>query len=165
MRRVLLIGLVVFLAGCGSSERTIDPDLLFGHRHADRTEDGRWTLTPAPPVGDEQVFTYPAIVDNVQMRVSDPDSLGFRRMDILFYGSLPDDCSRLNSIAEEYIGHMITLTFEMIRPKGESCRQVVRRFRFYHELSRPLEAGAYNLMINDVSHPFQLRDPFEDETP
>lgn len=162
MRGLLLTCVILGLVGCGASERVIDPDLLYGHRYEDRTDDGRQTLVLEPPAEGEDVFSYPAVVDNVRMRVSDPDSLGLRRMDIRFHGSLPDACIRLHRIKEEYIGRIIYLTFEMLRPKGASCQQVVRRYRFYHELSRPLEPGAHNLIINGTSYPFELDDPFRE---
>lgn len=161
-RSVLLaVGLVLFavaFGACGgTSEATEEP--AFGVR-AD--EEGRETLLVTPPDSTQEFFYYPAYFSDVEIRTGALEA-GRRPVELLIRGALPDGCTVLHHIGQERLGHLIDVTFEMRRPKGAVCTQVVRPYRFYYTLDEPLPPGDYTLTVNGEVKPFSVPPPHDDE--
>ena len=159
--RYALLALAAFalaLGGCGgTSEATEEP--AFG----DRGEDGdRETLLIVPPDSTEEFFYYPAYFSDVEVRTG-PAENGRRPVELILRGALPDGCTALHDIEEERLGRLITVDFQMRRPKGAICTQVVRPYRFYYTLPEPLTPGDYTLSLNGEVKPFTVFPPRETE--
>ena len=151
----LLVGLGV--AACSGS-REPDPDEQFGVRVEEEGPEERETMLITPPDSTEEFFYYPAYVAEVTVRPGPAGPQGRRPVELLLKGALPDACTALHRIERTgRVGNIIDVAFEMRRPKGAVCAQVVRPYRFYYELDEPLEPGDYTLRINDAVHPFSVR--------
>lgn len=158
--RLVLAVLVLALASCRSTAETAadaEPTPAdFGHRFDDADPDGRQTMLLAPPDPSGDYFTYPAVVTDVTIRTGPTEPDGRRPVEVLLAGALPDACTFLHEIEEERMGNIIDVTFEIRRPKGVMCAQVVRPFRFYYTLDGPLPRGPYTLRVNGSVHPFEV---------
>lgn len=138
-----------------------DPDEVFGHRFETADPAGRAVATlQAPPPGEEH-FVFAAVLSDVRIRQGDPDEAGRRPVELILFGALPDACTELLRVDEVHMGRMLHVRLEIWRPQGAICAQVVRRYRFYHELRAPLEPGAYVLHLNHKVVPFQVWPPGE----
>lgn len=159
--RAALLSLIaaLALAACAGSGST-SPDDAFGHRYEGTAPDGRETMILAPPDTAETHFTYPAVLDSVHVRLARVEAPPGAAVpvEVLIKGALPDACSVLDAVAQERLGHFITVTLTTRRPQGAICAQVVRPFRFYLPLDGFLEPGAYTLRVNDTVHPFRIRE-------
>jgi hypothetical protein len=85
-------------------------------------------------------------------------------VELLIRGALPDGCTALHHIGQERQGNLIDVTFEMRKPKGAVCTQVVRPYRFYYSFEEPLPPGDYTLTLNGEVKPFTVLPPREGET-
>ncbi|MEP0546652.1 MAG: hypothetical protein ABJF88_06960 [Rhodothermales bacterium] len=148
---VLLVFALGFAACGGSSEATEENP--FGRRADDG--EGRETLLITPPDEAEEFFLYPAIFETVEVRSGVMDA-GRRPVELLIRGALPDGCTALHNIEQRRVGNLIDVTFEMRRPKGAVCTQVVRPYRFYYTLAEPLPPGDYTLTVNGSVKPFTV---------
>lgn len=158
--RALALGLFALaLAGCAGSRGPAEPGTPFGSR--DDAEEGRETMLITPPDSTQEFFFYPAYASEVVVRPG-PAQAGFRPVELLIKGALPDACTELHDIGQETRGHLIEVTFETRRPKGGVCAQVVRPYRFYYTLDAPLAPGDYTLRLNDSVHPFTVQPPREE---
>lgn len=158
--RWLGIGLLALgLAGCLGSREPAEPGTEFGSR--DEAGEGRETMLITPPDSTQEFFYYPAYASEVVVRPG-PVELGRHPVELLIKGALPDACTELHDIRQETRGHLVEVTFEMRRPKGGVCAQVVRPYRFYYTLDTPLAPGDYTLRLNDGVHPFTVRPPREE---
>lgn len=140
------------LGACGGSAEATE-DNPFGRRIDDG--EGRETLLITPPDSTQEFFYYPAIFEEVEVRTGGIDA-GRRPVELLVRGALPDGCTALHNIGQERVGNLIDVTFEMRRPKGAVCTQVVRPYRFYYTFPEPLSPGDYTLKLNDVVKPFTV---------
>lgn len=154
-RRVgLAVGfaLVVGLSACGGSSEAVE-EPSFGQRVE---EEGRETLLITPPDAEEEFFYYPAYFSDVEVRTG-PVEGGRRPVELLIRGALPDGCTELHHIGQERNANLIDVTFEMRKPKGAVCTQVVRPYRFYYTFEQPLPPGDYTLTLNDTVKPFTVQ--------
>jgi hypothetical protein len=157
MRFVLPLLLVLaLLAGCRTTERAVDPDTEFGHRFEAHDPEGRRVLSLVPPAPGEEFFTYPTPVTGLRVRTGPMLDDGRRGVELIVEGALPDACTELHHVSEARTGQFLNVTFQIRRPKGALCAQVIRPFRFYYELSTPLAPGPYTLRLNDRVHPFEV---------
>lgn len=156
----VLLVLLVLAAGCtGSGEGRKPPDQRYGHRYAEPTEDGRRTLTLAPPDTAARHFVYPAPIGEVIVRHAEPskaEDAATVPVELLIKGTLPDACMSLSDAAQKRRGHLIAVTLQMRRPLGAVCEPVLRPYRFYLPLDGRYEAGPYTLKVNGVVKPFVL---------
>lgn len=150
--------LVVALGACGGSSEATEQN-PFGVR-AD--EEGRETLLITPPDSTEEFFYYPAYFSDVEVRTGALEA-GRRPVELLIRGALPDGCTALHHIGQKRLGHLIDVTFEMRKPKGAVCTQVVRPYRFYYTFDEPLAPGDYTLTVNGEVKPFTVQPPRDDE--
>jgi hypothetical protein len=141
------------LGACGGASEIAEEN-TFGAR--EEAEEGRETLLITPPSADEEFFYYPAYFSDVEVR-SGPIEAGRRPVELLIRGALPDGCTELHHIGQERTGNLIGVTFEMRKPKGAVCTQVVRPYRFYYTFEQPLPPGDYTLTINDTVEPFTVQ--------
>lgn len=149
---LLLAGLLA-LTACAGSNGAPEPGADFGNRDG---EDGsRETLLIMPPSAEEEFFYYPAPTSEVVVRPG-PIEGGRRPVEFLIQGALPDACTELHDVRQEVRGHLIEVSFEIRRPKGAVCAQVVRPYRFYYTLEEPLAPGDYTLELNGSVHPFTV---------
>jgi hypothetical protein len=153
---MLALVLLVATTGCRGPAEVIDPDTLYAHRYEPVDPEGREILEVAPPVPEGTYFLYPPVVHDVKIRRGPMDETGHRPVDIVLLGALHDACAALHHVRESRIGHIIDIAFEIMQPRRALCAQVVRPFRFYHELADPLPPGPYTLRINDDVHPFEV---------
>lgn len=146
------LALVVGLSACGGSSEAVEAP-TFGTRVE---EEGRETLLITPPEAEEEFFYYPAYFSDVEVRYGRIQA-GRRPVELLIRGALPDGCTELHHIEQEQNGHLIGVTFEMRKPKGAVCTQVVRPYRFYYTFEQPLAPGDYTLTLNDTVKPFTVQ--------
>lgn len=159
---VLALGfglLAVGLGACGGAAEAVE-DIPFGTRADDR--DGRETLLITPPDSAQEFFYYPAYFSEVEVRTGRTEA-GRRPVELLIRGALPDGCTALHDIEQDRVGNLINVTFEMRRPKGAVCTQVVRPYRFYYTFGEPLAPGDYTLKLNDEVKLFTVFPPREGE--
>lgn len=149
----LVAVLAVVLAACGGASEAVE-DIPYGTRIPDR--DGRETLLITPPDAEEEFFYYPAFFSDIEVRTG-PMEDGHRPVELLIRGALPDGCTELHHIEQERQGNLIDVTFEMRKPKGAVCTQVVRPYRFYYTFEQPLPPGDYTLTVNDTVEPFTVQ--------
>ncbi len=151
-----LVALVLALAfaACGGSREATEADTDFGRRTGQ--DDDRETMLLAPPDSAQEYFYYPAYFSEVDVR-SGPAEAGRRPVELFIKGALPDGCTALHDIRQVRRAHLIEVTFEMRRPKGAVCTQVVRPYRFYYMLDSGLAPGDYTLTLNDVVKPFTVQ--------
>lgn len=148
------IALVVALGACGGSSEVTESDTGFGSRIE---EDGdRETMLLAPPDSAQEYFYYPAYFSEVEVRTG-PIEGGRRPVELFIEGALPDGCTVLHDLRQERRASLIEVTFEMRRPKGALCTQVVRPYRFYYTLDDALTPGDYTLKLNDTVQPFTVQ--------
>lgn len=155
---LLVIGCLA-LAACAGSNGASEPDADFGDRGGE--DPSRETLLITPPSDDDEFFYYPAPTSEVVVRPG-PIEGGRRPVEFLIKGALPDACTELHDIRQEVRGHLIEVSFEIRRPKGAVCAQVVRPYRFYYTLEEPLAPGDYTLELNESVHPFTVQPPREE---
>ncbi len=148
------LALLATLGACGGSRSVTEPDDGFGSRTGE--DEGRETMLLAPADSAQEYFYYPAYFSEVEVRAG-PASGGRRPVELFIKGALPDGCTALHDIRQERRAHLIEVTFEMRRPKGAVCAQVVRPYRFYYTLDEPLAPGDYTLTLNDTVHPFTVQ--------
>ena len=165
MRRspwIPLLTAAAVLAACGGSggaaER--DGDDVFGHRYGGLAPDGRETILIQPRDSARAVFVYPAVLDSVAVRPAAPrvaagDST---RVEVLLKGALPDACSTLDAVRQQRTGHLISVALDMRQPRGRTCAQVPRPFRFYLALDDLYASGSYTLTANGVVRSFRILD-------
>jgi len=147
----LLLGGLAACGGAGGAVDAEDPaDRL------DESTDGRRTLLITPPEIEGEHFTYPAVVTEVEVRYGPTEADGRRPVELLLRGALPDACTELHDVRQRRMERFITVEFEMRRPKGGICAQVVRPYRFYYALEEPLAPGPYTLRLNGSVHPFEV---------
>ncbi len=159
---VLALGfglLAVGLGACGGSAEATE-DNPFGRR-VEEGEGGE-TLLIVPPDSAQEFFYYPAYFSDVEVRTG-AVTANRRPVELLLRGALPDGCTALHNIEQERVGNIITVTFEMRRPKGAVCTQVVRPYRFYYTFTEPLPPGDYTLKLNGTVKPFTVQPPREGE--
>ena len=154
----LLVGLLLF-AACAGPNGAPEPGADFGNR--DGGDESRETLLITPPSDEEEFFYYPAPTSEVVVRPG-PFEGGRRPVEFLIQGALPDACTELHDIRQEVRGNLIEVSFEIRRPKGAVCAQVVRPYRFYYTLEEPLAPGDYTLKLNESVHPFTVQPPREE---
>ena len=160
-RAWLVVAFAVALAGCGTSSEATE-ESTFGVRIEEGEE--RETLLITPPSEDEdEFFYYPAYFSDVEVRTG-PMEESRRPVELLIRGALPDGCTELHHIGEERRGNLIDVTFEMRKPKGAVCTQVVRPYRFYYTFDQPLSPGDYTLTLNDTVKPFTVQPARGNET-
>jgi hypothetical protein len=147
------------LSACGGASEAVGED-PFGERAG--VEEGRETLLIAPPDSTEEFFYYPAYFSDVEVRTGTVEA-GRRPVELLIRGALPDGCTALHHIGQERRGNLIDVTFEMRKPKGAVCTQVVRPYRFYYTFEEPLPPGDYTLTLNGEVRPFTVLSPREGE--
>lgn len=152
VRMLVFAVFAVGLAACGGSSEATEEN-PFGQRIDDGEE--RETLLITPPVATEEFFYYPALYETIEVRAGAIEG-GRRPVELLIRGALPDGCTALHHIGQERIGNQIAVTFEMRRPKGAVCTQVVRPYRFYYTLEEPLAPGDYTLTMNGAVKPFTV---------
>jgi hypothetical protein len=163
-RLAALVGLAVLavaLGACGGSAEAVE-DESFGARDGAGDGEERETLLITPPDSTEEFFYYPAYFSDVEVRTG-PVTGGRRPVELLIRGALPDGCTALHYIGQERRGNLIDVTFEMRKPKGAVCTQVVRPYRFYYTLDEPLPPGDYTLTVNGDVEPFTVLPPREGE--
>jgi hypothetical protein len=148
----LVMALAVVLGACGGSAETAE-EPTFGTR---AEEEGRETLLITPPDEEEEFFYYPAYFSDVEVRTGAMED-GRRPVELLIRGALPDGCTELHYIEQQRRGNLIDVTFEMRKPKGAVCTQVVRPYRFYYTFEQPLPPGDYTLTLNDTVEPFTVQ--------
>ena len=158
-RALVLVCLAAAFAACGGSSEATEEN-PFGRR----TDDGeaRETLLITPPDVTEEFFYYPALYETIEVRTG-AMAAGRRPIELLIRGALPDGCTALHHIGEERVGSHLAVTFEMRRPKGAVCTQVVRPYRFYYTLADPLAPGDYTLKLNGAVKPFTVFPLRDDE--
>lgn len=149
-----------FAACSGSSGTVINPDDQFGHRVDGSTPDGRSTIViQAPEVGREYNY-YPAIFQSVNVRAEPSEGQAAATgvsVEVLVKGAFPDACTELHDVNQERAGNVIRVVLRMRRPVGAVCASVLRPYRFYLELDGVYAVGAYSLLLNDESNPFEIR--------
>jgi hypothetical protein len=151
----ILFLVAALVAGCRTTERTVDPDTVFGHRFEREDPEGRRVMETTPPP-DEEYFTYAAPITDLRIRTGPITPDASRPVELIIEGALPDACTNLHAISEERRGHLIDVRFQIRRPKGALCAQVIRPFRFYHAFAEPLPVGPYTLRVNGQVHPFEV---------
>ena len=151
-RAFILVALAVGFAACGGSSEATEEN-PFGRRTDDG--EGRETLLITPPDAAEEFFYYPAIYETIEVRAGAMEA-GRRPVELLIRGALPDGCTALHNIEQQRVGSQLAVTFEMRRPKGAVCTQVVRPYRFYYTLDEPLAPGDYTLKLNGAVKPFTV---------
>ncbi|GMQ82947.1 MAG: hypothetical protein BMS9Abin05_2417 [Rhodothermia bacterium] len=147
--------------GClSTSEAITDPDDQFGHRVAGETPDGRNTIIILPPEADRTYNFFPATYQTVNVRSSSAREEAGRNgspVEILVKGAFPDACTELHDVNQERAGNVIRVALRMRRPTGAVCASVLRPYRFYLELEGLYVVGAYSLILNGNSIPFEIR--------
>lgn len=151
-RRAWFVAFAIALGACGGSSEAVE-EPTFGTRVE---EEGRETLLITPPSDDEEFFYYPAYFSDVEVRAGAIEN-GRRPVELLIRGALPDGCTELHHIGQERRGNLVNVTFEMRKPKGAVCTQVVRPYRFYYTFDQPLPPGDYTLTLNDTVKPFTVQ--------
>ena len=163
-----LLGLVSVAACTGSRPDEVPPDERYGHRYEDEGPRGRRTIALTPPPEDEAYFTYPLIVDSVQVRHAPldparPPQSQAVEVEVLVKGAFPDGCYTLHDLDQERLGHFVNVTLTMRKPEGAMCTMALRPLRFYFALDGLYEVGAYRLMLNGDPYPFTVRAPPQDQ--
>ncbi len=151
-----LLGLVllVSLGACSGSSEVTEDDAGFGSRTEE--DENRETMLLAPPDSAQEYFYYPAYFSEIEVRTG-PVEDGRRPVELFIKGALPDGCTVLHDLRQERRGNLIEVVFEMRRPKGAVCTQVVRPYRFYYTLTGALAPGDYTLKLNDTIEPFTVQ--------
>ncbi len=157
MRRLFLLaaaGSVLALGACSGASDVAEADTGFGSRTGEDAD--RETMLLAPPDSAQEYFYYPAYFSEVEVRAGAVEG-GRRPVELFIKGALPDGCTVLHDLRQERRANLIEVTFEMRRPKGAVCTQVVRPYRFYYTLDDPLAPGDYTLELNDTVQPFTVQ--------
>jgi len=149
------------LTGCASVSVAPNGEEQFGHRESGDSMDGRSTITVTPPEEGTEYRFFAATYDTAIIRpevVASSTSDGGISVEVLVKGAFPDSCSQLHDVVQQKAGNLILVTLTMRRPQGAICASVLRPYRFYLELDGQFDPGPYSLKLNDISHPFVVRN-------
>ncbi len=72
-------------------------------------------------------------------------------------GYLPDPCTQISGISEQWEGNTIYLLVETSRPSDVMCAQVIVEFEQSYMLRNIPGRGTYTLVVNDVATQFTIR--------
>ncbi len=150
------------LMGCASLSPQATGEEQFGHRVEGNSSDGRATIAVTPPEEGTDYRYFAATYDTIVTRsetVSLSNVAAGVPVEVLIKGSFPDSCSQLHDVVQQKAGNLILVTLTMRRPQGAICASVLRPYRFYLTLDGLYSPGPYSLKLNDVSHPFVIRNP------
>ncbi|MEM1043483.1 MAG: hypothetical protein AAGI91_12745 [Bacteroidota bacterium] len=150
---LLGLALLASLSACGGSSEVAEADTGFGSRVEE--DENRETMLLAPPDSAQEYFYYPAYFSELDVRTG-PFENGRRPVELFLKGALPDGCTALHDLRQTRRANLIEIVFEMRRPKGAMCTQVVRPYRFYYMLDEALAPGDYTLKLNDTVRPFTV---------
>ena len=152
--------LCIGFAACGTLSPAGTEESKFGHRTA-LGLDGRTTIVlTAAEEGVEYRF-FAATYESAAIR---PDILNQTArgtdvaVEVLIKGAFPDSCAQLHDVVQQRAGNLVLVTLTMRRPQGAICASVMRPYRFYLTLNGSFSPGPYSLKLDDVSHPFVVRN-------
>lgn len=154
---VLVAGPIGCLSGSGA---IMDPDGQFGHRVAGESPDGRSTIVIHRPETNRIYNFSPATFQSVNVRsapINEQTPSEGASVEILIKGAFPDACTELHDVNQERAGNVIHVELRVRRPTGAVCASVLRPYRFYLELDGLYDVGAYSLILNDQTNPFEIR--------
>ncbi len=75
---------------------------------------------------------------------------------VIIQGYLPDPCTQIANIIEQWGGNTVRLTVETSSPKDTACIQVIQDFEQTYTLQSIPGKGTYTLVVNDVVTQFTV---------
>ena len=147
-------------AACGSLSPASTEESEFGHRTPVGL-DGRTTIVLTAAEEGVEYRLFAATYESAFIR---PDILNRTAqgtdvaVEVLIKGAFPDSCAQLHDVVQQRAGNLVLVTLTMRRPQGAICASVMRPYRFYLTLDGLFSPGPYSLKLNDISHPFVVRN-------
>ncbi len=148
------------LAACGSLSPASTEESEFGHR-ASVGQDGRTTIILTAADEGVEYRLFDATYESAAVRPdisSQTASSAEVAVEVLIKGAFPDSCAQLHNVVQQRAGNLVLVTLTMRRPQGAICASVMRPYRFYLTLDGSFSPGPHSLKLNDISHPFVVRN-------
>jgi hypothetical protein len=154
--------LALFLSGC-SGETMPTTQLISQTATKPPTMTASSPLFTATPNNQPIVSPYlDVLIESVEIRIVDAN---LSRVELVIRGSLPDQCKYGFYTVENRGDHNIKITLKGIHPQNTTCAQTAQSIEYIYQLGRDmpeskrgLEAGNYELTVNNYSTSFTIEE-------
>ncbi len=135
---VILILFSLFIVSCKQTPPTTSPT----------------TIKHFPSQVKEKVGKNEASVEHINVQVLESFPV---QVNVVVWGSLPDDCTNIDDIIEERSGNTFMVKILTTHQKDKPCIQRIKPFQEIIPLNVDgISAGIYTVKVNNVSESFEL---------